>query len=201
VVRRPVAGIVAIVLLTEAFGIVLLNWLLGTVVDRQHMSLAGLDPDAMSVSSKAAGVVFGLYFALCALAALLVAVRDRSPSGLWRILLISAAVVHGLLGAFTVGLLGWGAFAFMMVVFGLILLTLMTYDRQEGPAADAPPADAGPPNGAGDREKAPKEPGERAEPEERAPEEPGETAPERSGAQGETFGNGELTAPAAPTTP
>ncbi|MER6129208.1 hypothetical protein ABT173_42955 [Streptomyces sp. NPDC001795] len=156
-VRRPVAWIVAIILLAEAFGIALVNWFLGVVVDRQNMSLAGLDPDAMSVSSKAGGVVFGLYFALCALAALLVAVRDRSPSGIWRILLISAAVVHGLLGAFTVGLVGWGAFAFMMVVFGLILLTLMTYDDQEGPAG-APPVDDGPEGGDATVKQAPPAP-------------------------------------------
>ncbi|WP_063784994.1 hypothetical protein [Streptomyces sp. TP-A0356] len=142
-VRRPVAGVLTIVLLVEAIGIALLNWLLGVVVHRQKMSLAGLDPNVMSVSSKAGGVVFGLYFVLCALAALLVAVRDRSPSGFWRIVLISAAVVHGLLGAFAVGLAGWGAFAYMMVVLGLIVLTLMTYDRRVGPA-DAPSADGGP---------------------------------------------------------
>ncbi|MFD1662721.1 hypothetical protein ACFSL4_32285 [Streptomyces caeni] len=142
-VRRPVAWTLAVVLFVEAFGIALLNWFLGMVVARQDMSLAGLDPNAMSVSSKAGGVAFGLYFAVCGLAALLVAVRDRSPSGIWRILLISAAVVHGLLGAFTVGPVGWGAFAFMMVVLGLILLTLMTYDdRREGPA-DTPPAESG----------------------------------------------------------
>ncbi|OIJ91174.1 hypothetical protein [Streptomyces colonosanans] len=145
-VRRPVAWIVTVVLFVEAFGVALLNWFLGMVVDRQDMSLAGLDPHMMSVSSKAAGVVFGLYFALCGLAALLVAARDRSPSGVWRILLISAAVVHGLLGAFTVGLVGWGAFAYLMVVLGLILLTLMTYDGQEGPAG-APPAGTGPEGG------------------------------------------------------
>lgn len=147
-VRRPVAGILAIVLFTEGIGIALLNWFLGVVVHRQKMSLAGLDPSMMSVSSKAGGVVFGLYFAVCGLAALLVAVRDRSPSGIWRILLISAAVVHGLLGAFTVGLVGWGAFAYMMVVLALVLLTLMTYDHQGGPA-DAPPADGGAGDGDG----------------------------------------------------
>lgn len=152
-VRRPVAWILAVVLFAEALGIALLNWFLGMVVDRQDMSLAGLDPDAMSVSSKAGGVAFGLYFAMCGLAALLVAVRDRSPSGIRRILLVSAAVVHGLLGAFTVGPVGWGAFAFMMVVLGLILLTLMTYDdRREGPA-DTPPA-AGAPEGDGGSEQA-----------------------------------------------
>jgi MFS family permease len=138
VVRRPVAWVVAIVLFVEALGVAALNWFLGIVVDHQDMSLAGLDPDVMSVSSKAGGVVFGLYFALCGLVALLVAVRNRRPAGFGRILLISAAVVHGLLGAFAWGLMGWTAFLFMVLVLGLIVLLLMTYDAQEGSAPEAP---------------------------------------------------------------
>jgi len=147
-VRRPVAWIVAVVLFVEALGVAALNWFLGIVVDRQDMSLAGLDPDVMSVSSKIGGVVFGLYFALCGLVALLVALRDRRPAGLGRALLISAAVVHGLLGAFTWGLVGWGAFLFMVLVLGLIVLLLMTYDAQERPAPGQPrdpPDDGGSP--------------------------------------------------------
>lgn len=137
--RRPVAWIVAVVLFVEAVGVAALNWFLGIVVDRQDMSLAGLDPDTMSVSSKIGGIVFGLYFALCALVALLVALRDRPPAGLGRILLISAAVVHGLLGAFSWGLVGPGAFIFMIVVLALIVLLLMTYDAREAPAAGPRP--------------------------------------------------------------
>ncbi|MBA2808575.1 hypothetical protein E0500_014505 [Streptomyces sp. KM273126] len=133
-IRRPVAMVAAIVLFVEAGAVAWLNWFLGIVVDRQDMSLAGLDPDAMSTSSKAGGLVFGLYFALCGLSALLVALRGRPATGVRRVLLISAAVVHGLLGAFAVGLVGWGAFTFMMVVLGLVLLTLMADDRQTGPA-------------------------------------------------------------------
>jgi len=64
VVRRPVAGVVAVVLLVEAFAVGALNWLLGEVVHRQQMSLAGLDPQMMSASAKAGGVLFGLCFAL-----------------------------------------------------------------------------------------------------------------------------------------
>jgi bacteriorhodopsin len=134
VVRRPVAWILTVVLFVEAFGIAALNWFLGIVADRQSMSLAGIDPDTMSVSSKVGGIVFGLYFILCALVALLVALRDRAPAGLGRILLISVAVVHGLLGAFA-----WS----MVVVLGLVILLLMTYDRLEGPS-DAAPAQDGP---------------------------------------------------------
>ncbi|MFJ3333849.1 hypothetical protein [Streptomyces sp. NPDC086766] len=141
-VRRPVAWIVAVVLFAEAFGVAALNWFLGMVVDRQKMSLAGLDPDMMSTSSKAGGVVFGLYFALCGVVALIVALRGRRPAGLGRVLLISAAVVHGLLGAVAWGLVGWSAFLFMVVVLGLIVLLLMTYDREDGPAAAA--RDGGP---------------------------------------------------------
>ncbi|MFF9715535.1 hypothetical protein ACF1DW_08040 [Streptomyces sp. NPDC014603] len=145
-VRRPVAWLVALVLLVEALGIAAVNWFLGVVVDRQDMSLAGLDPQMMSVSSKVGAVVFGLYFALCALVALLVGVRDRGPAGLGRILLISAAVVHGLLAAFAWGLVGPTAFVYLVVVLGLIVLLLMTHDRPDAPAA---PRDAAPEDGTG----------------------------------------------------
>ncbi|MEU9569304.1 hypothetical protein AB0D62_05355 [Streptomyces massasporeus] len=147
-IRRPVAWVVAVVLFAEALGVAALNWFLGMVVDRQDMSLAGLDPHMMSVSSKIGGIVFGLYFALCGLVALLVALRDRPPAGFGRVLLISAAVVHGLLGAFTWGLVGWTAFLFMVLVLALIVLLLMTYDRPAEPA-DAEPADAAPEGGKG----------------------------------------------------
>ncbi|MEU2617125.1 hypothetical protein ABZ642_03005 [Streptomyces sp. NPDC007157] len=136
-VRRPVAWVVAVVLLAEALGVAALNWFMGVVVDRQDMSLAGLDPDNMSMTAKIGAVVFGLYFALCALVALLVAIRNRAPAGLGRILLISVAVVHGLLGAVAWGLIGWTAFLSMVVVLALVVLLLMTYDRTEGAGAGA----------------------------------------------------------------
>ncbi|MDF3141849.1 MULTISPECIES: hypothetical protein [unclassified Streptomyces] len=147
-VRRPVAWVVAVVLFVEGLGVAAVQWFLGVVVDRQDMSLAGLDPDVMSMSSKIGGLVFGAYFALCGLVALLVAVRDRAPAGFGRILLISAAVVHGLLGAFAWGLVGWTAFLFMVVVLGLIVLLLMTYDAQGTPASEEP-AGAAPDGGKG----------------------------------------------------
>ncbi|CAL9440647.1 hypothetical protein SUDANB70_02249 [Streptomyces sp. enrichment culture] len=147
-VRRPVAWLVASVLLVEAFGVAAVNWFLGLVVDRQDMSLAGLDPHMMSVSSKAGAVLFGLYFACCALVALLVGVRDRAPAGLGRILLISAAVVHGLLAAFAWGLVGPSAFVCLVVVLGLIVLLLMTYDRPQTSAAPPDGTPGTPGNGA-----------------------------------------------------
>lgn len=152
VVRRPVVWVAAIVLFVEAIGIALLNWFLGVVVDRQDMSLAGLDSDMMSLSSKVGGLLFGLYFVACAVSALLVALRERPPGLLGRVLLISAAVVHGLLGAFTVGLVGWGAFIFMMVVLALVVFTLLAYDRRETGSVDAAPEIGG--NGDGEGEGA-----------------------------------------------
>ncbi|MET9256850.1 hypothetical protein [Streptomyces sp. NPDC003717] len=142
-VRRPVAWVVAVILLLEALGVAALNWFLGIVVDRQDMSLAGLDPDAMATSSKIAGIVFGLYFALCGVVALLVALRDRRPAGIGRVLLISAAVVHGLLGAFAWGLMGVGPFLFMIVMLGLLVLLLLAYAPAGGsdsPEVSPPPA-------------------------------------------------------------
>ncbi|QLJ06591.1 hypothetical protein HZZ00_32330 [Streptomyces sp. NEAU-sy36] len=132
-----------VVLLAEALGVAALNWFLGVVVERQKMSMAGLDPHLMSTSSKIGGVVFGLYFALCALVALLVAVRDRAPAGFGRVVLVSAAVVHGLLGAFAWGLVGWTAFLVMVVVLALLVLLLVSYDRDGGPGPRSVPGGDG----------------------------------------------------------
>ncbi|WP_240529751.1 hypothetical protein [Streptomyces mangrovisoli] len=147
-VRRPVAWIVAVVLLVEAFTVGAVNWFLGTIVDRQNMSMAGLDPDRMALGAKAGGLVFGLYLALCGVVALLVAIRDRAPAGVGRVLLISVAVVHALLGAFAWGLIGWRSFLYMVIVLALIVLLLMTYDAQAEPetapgTGEAPAAPAG----------------------------------------------------------
>ena len=141
----------AVVLFVEAFGVAALNWFLGVVVDRQHMSLAGLDSDTMATSSKIGGIVFGLYYALCGLVALLVALRNRPPAGFGRGLLISAAVVHGLLAAFVWGPVGPPAFLVMIVVLALIVLLLMSYDSPDEPT-DAPPAEATGPEGGKDPE-------------------------------------------------
>lgn len=139
-VRRPVAFVAAIVLFVEAVGIVLINGILATVVKNQDMSLAGMDPAVMSNGTWAMGGVFGLYLLLCGLLLLLVSIRDRAPGRIARIVLITCAVVHGVLGALTVGLVGWTAFATLMVVLGLIVLTLVAYgtrsDESAKPAAE-----------------------------------------------------------------
>lgn len=143
--RRSVAAAAALVLVVEAVGIVLLNIFLGMVVDDQQMSMGGLEPRSMSTSAVVAGAVFGAYLLLCALVLARTAIRDRAPLGLLRIVLISAAVVHGLLGAASVGLVGWLAFLFMMVVLGLIVWSLVSYTVEEAPAKGDSGAAAGPP--------------------------------------------------------
>ncbi|MET7544324.1 hypothetical protein OG894_17665 [Streptomyces sp. NBC_01724] len=132
VVRRPVAFVAAIVLFGEAAGMVLVNGIMATVVDNQEMSLAGLDPAAMSAGAWVMGGVAGVYLVLCGLVLLLTGIRDRAPGRVGRAALISCAVVHGVLGALTVGLIGWAAFVFMMVVLGLIVLTLVAYGNGSG---------------------------------------------------------------------
>lgn len=149
-VRRPVAVIAALVLFAEAVGIVIINVVLGTVVKNQDMSLAGTDPGVMSKGTWVLGGVSGLFLVLCGVLLLLTGIRDRAPGRAARIVLICCAVIHGVLGALTVGLVGWTAFVFMMVVLGLIVLTLVAYgSADEAPAAaaaepeqPAPPAPA-----------------------------------------------------------
>ncbi|MFF1841264.1 hypothetical protein ACFVW5_34710 [Streptomyces sp. NPDC058232] len=130
--RRPVAFVAAIVLFGEAAGMVLVNGIMATVVDNQEMSLAGLDPAAMSAGAWVMGGVAGVYLVLCGLVLLLTGIRDRAPGRVGRAALISCAVVHAVLGALTVGLIGWAAFVFMMVVLGLIVLTLVAYGNGSG---------------------------------------------------------------------
>lgn len=122
----------AVVLAAEAIGIVLIHIFLSMVVDDQQMSLAGLEPRSMTVGTVIGGILFGGYLLLCAGVLVHMAVRDRAPRNFLRILLISAAVVHGLLGAFTVGLVGWPAFLFMMLVLGLIVWSLVSYGDPDG---------------------------------------------------------------------
>ncbi|MGW4206238.1 hypothetical protein [Streptomyces sp. NPDC004726] len=156
--RRPVAVVAAMVLLAEAVGIVVINGILARFVEGQSMSLDGLDPDAMVIGTWALGVGSGLFLGACAVVCLAAGVRDRTPGGFARVLLTAAAVLHGLLGAVAVGLLGWTAFAFMMAVLGLIVLVLLSYgkrgpdartnartDARPGIRMDARPEDTPPP--------------------------------------------------------
>ncbi|MFE7313872.1 hypothetical protein ACFU7T_12295 [Streptomyces sp. NPDC057555] len=132
-VRRPAALVAAVVLILEAAGILLLNWILSIVVARQQMSLAGLHPGTMSAGAWAGGALFALFLLFCAAVLLYGAVRDRAPALLPRIALICCAVVHGVLGALAVGMVGWPAFAAAMVVLALLVATLVGYG-EPGPA-------------------------------------------------------------------
>ncbi|MDX2559737.1 hypothetical protein PV371_08760 [Streptomyces sp. TX20-6-3] len=127
--RRPIALVTAAVLFLEAPGIVAINAVMARFVKIQTMSLDGMDPDAMYTGTWALGIASGVALALCGLVALVAGLRDRRPGRAGRGLLIGCAVVHGILGAVTVGLIGWGAFAFMMLVLGLIVLTLVAYGK------------------------------------------------------------------------
>ncbi|WP_435974370.1 hypothetical protein [Streptomyces sp. Qhu_M48] len=139
VARRPIALVTAAVLFLEAPGIVVINAVMARFVKAQSMSLDGMDPDAMYTGTWALGIGSGVALVLCGLVALVAGVRDRRPGRAGRGLLIGCAVVHGILGAVTVGLIGWGAFAFMVLVLGLLVLTLVAYGkgaelREEAPA-------------------------------------------------------------------
>ncbi|MEU2245489.1 hypothetical protein [Streptomyces sp. NPDC019224] len=137
VARRLVAFMAALVLAVEAVGVVIINVVLGTVVKNQDMSLAGTDPEVMSKGTWVLGGVFGLFLLLCAVLLALTGARDRAPGRVARAALICCAVVHGVLGALTVGLVGWAAFGWMTAVLGLIVLTLVAYGPQgAGPASE-----------------------------------------------------------------
>ncbi|MER7533353.1 hypothetical protein ABTX77_01015 [Streptomyces sp. NPDC097704] len=134
--RRPIALVTAAVLFLEAPGIVAINAVMAGFLEAQSMSLAGMDPDAMVTGTWGLGIASGAALLLCGLVALLAGVRDRRPGRFGRALLIGCAIVHGVLGAVSVGLLGWPAFAFLVTVLGLVVLTLVAYGEER--AKDAP---------------------------------------------------------------
>ncbi|MFF0723367.1 hypothetical protein [Streptomyces sp. NPDC004134] len=142
--RRTAAALAGAALLADAVALAVVHFVLGSVVDRQDMSLAGLDSGLMSASTRAAGVAIGLYLLCCGAVSLRIAVRDRAPGRAGRALLVSCAVLHAVLAAAAVGLVGWAAFAGLMVLFGLIVLTLTAEDvpvrQPEGGAEPAPAA-------------------------------------------------------------
>ncbi|WP_308369390.1 MULTISPECIES: hypothetical protein [unclassified Streptomyces] len=147
--RRLVAGLAAIVLVVEAAVLVLVHVVLGKTTENQSMSIAGMDPDVMSKATYAMGAGMGAFLLLCAALLAVAAVRDRAHGTFARVVLISAAVTHGLLGALAVGLVGWAAFAVMMLILCLVVLALMLYAAKSEDAAGVEAPDGEAP-GAGD---------------------------------------------------
>ncbi|WNI17431.1 hypothetical protein [Actinacidiphila sp. ITFR-21] len=144
--RKGIAVGTAVVLVLEAVGIGLVNWILGLAVQRQNMSLAGVDTDLMAIGSWTGGAVFALFLIGCALLVARIAWHDRMTGRVARIVLIVCAVVHGVVGAVVVGLVGWAAFAAMMVILGLLVATLLMYapeDLSGPPAPRTPPEQPG----------------------------------------------------------
>lgn len=131
VARRPVAWVAAVVLILEAVGVVLVNALLAQVVDNQHMSLAGLASNAMSRGAWVMGGLAAVYLLVCGVMLVRMALLNRAPGRVGRIVLIGCAVVHGVLGALTVGLVGWLAFVAMVAVLGLLVWVLVAYGPGE----------------------------------------------------------------------
>ncbi|MYS23096.1 hypothetical protein GA0115240_14742 [Streptomyces sp. DvalAA-14] len=147
--RRGTAIGTAVALVLEALTIGLVNWVLGLAVKHQQMSLAGLDSDAMAVGSWAGGALFALFLLGCALLVARIAWRDRMAGRFGRIVLIVCAVVHGVVGAVVVGLVGWWAFAALMLVLAGLVATLLLYAPEDQPQpaeqaarhpGEAPPA-------------------------------------------------------------
>lgn len=126
--RTVVAWITGVVLFLETFGLVLLCLTLGAVVDNQSMSLAGTDPDAVVTGSYVLAAVAGLFLCACAVVALRCALRRRAPVRTGRVLLIVAAVTHGVLAAVSLALLGPAVFLGLLLVLALLVLILVSPD-------------------------------------------------------------------------
>lgn len=135
------AGATAVVLVVEAAVLGFVHIVLGRTTENQSMSIAGMDPDVMSKATYAMGAGMAGFLLLCAVLLAVAAVRDKAPGAFARVVLVAAAVTHGLLGALVVGLVGWGAFAVMMLILCLLVLSLTVYSDKGPDGADG--ADGG----------------------------------------------------------
>jgi hypothetical protein len=147
--RRSVAWVAAVVLLAEACVVLLVIAALSTVVHDQHMSLAGLAPSAMAAGAWVAGGAAAAFLLVCCTLLVRTALRDRAPRRAVRWALIVCAVVHGLLGALTLSLVGWPVSLFMTLVLGLLVWLLLAHGPESGrpsepPVPSGPAAPAGP---------------------------------------------------------
>ncbi|MFZ3472494.1 hypothetical protein ACODT3_13895 [Streptomyces sp. 4.24] len=131
------AGATAVVLVVEGAVLAFVHLVLGRTTANQSMSIAGMDPDVMSKATYAMGAGMGGFLLLCAVLLIVAAVRDRAPGTFARVLLISAAVTHGVLGALVVGLVGWAAFGVMMAILCLLVASLMLYAAKGAGAGGA----------------------------------------------------------------
>ena len=145
--RRGIAVVAAVALVLEALAVVAVNWILGLAVQHQRMSMGGLSHNSMAVGSWVAGGLFGFFLLVCAVLTLRVAAHDAMTGPVARIVLIVCAVVHGVVGAIVVGLVGWAAFAVMMAILALLVGTLLLYAPEDRPgeaAGDRPPPETPP---------------------------------------------------------
>ncbi|WP_309144275.1 hypothetical protein [Streptomyces sp. BR123] len=132
VLRRLVAGLAAAALAAEGVLLALVHFVLGRTTHNQSMSIAGSDPEVMAVGTYVLGAALGGFLLLCAVLLAVAAVRDRAPGRFARVVLITAAVAHGLLGALAVSAVGWGAFAVTMAILCLIVLALTLHPARDG---------------------------------------------------------------------
>lgn len=143
--RKAVMIAASVLLLVEAVAIAAVNWILGIVVDKQDMSLAGSDPGITQVGAWTAGGVLAVALLVVAVLVFLTGLRDRAPGRVTRILVIVAAVFNGVLGILAVSMIGWPFFVFAMIELGLLVLGLLIEDEPAEPAGKAEQPDETPP--------------------------------------------------------
>ncbi|MBF9073254.1 hypothetical protein [Streptacidiphilus fuscans] len=149
--RRWTAVAALVLLVLEAGVSAVVALVVGKAADYQHMSLAGVPTSAMAASAYVGFGLIALFLLLVAALLLRVAVRDVVPTKVERIVLILAAVLHGLLAAVLLALSGVWVFVPLAVTLTLLVLILfipsdgtqqppVREPSPGGPAAPAAPA-------------------------------------------------------------
>ncbi|MEY9849290.1 hypothetical protein [Streptacidiphilus sp. MAP5-3] len=129
--RRWTAVATLVLLVLEAGVSAVVALVVGKAADYQHMSLGGVPTSAMASSAYVGFGLIALFLLLVAALLLRVALRDVAPTKVERIVLILAAVLHGLLAAVLLALSG--VWVFVPLAVTLTLLVLILFIPSDGP--------------------------------------------------------------------
>jgi hypothetical protein len=142
--RRWTAVAALVLLVLEAGVAAVVAMVVGKAADYQHMSLAGVPTAAMAASAYVGFGLIALFLLLVAALLLRVALRDVAPTKAERIVLVLAAVLHGLLAAVLLALSG--VWVFVPLAVTLTLLVLILFIPSEPSPSPLPPS-SGPSGG------------------------------------------------------
>jgi hypothetical protein len=134
--RRWTAVVATVLLVLEAGASLLVALVLGKAANVQHMRLGGLSTAAIADGAYIGLSVQTAFLLLVAALLVRVVIRAAAPGRPTRVVLVAAAVFHGILAALMLALSG--VLTFLVAAVTLTLLVLILFIPPSGSTAPQP---------------------------------------------------------------